>query len=321
MNRKPFLFGTLLSFVALIGASLSLGQPKQVEASATIETPIVQAEQPVANELLGSSVTRTIAKNTYVVVDVNEVSSWWYNDSAITYIDFINNGVHTVYKMDRIENSIKTKKLNAFSYKANAAITFDIVIIVRGLDGFASGPDWSKMWNQTVDIKPNATGNINGIYIKDYKEEHTDKYVASFGGDEILTNEYSRYFLSHSLCKDEGGLTSEAANNWTALRTFYGSYVSGRILTSGYLTNYVLSDEDNSYTANMLRRYEAIVRKNGDTYEDYLVRGITKIKPVTAGLFANSTAENGNYTLIIILGSLALIATAAIFMHIKRRED
>ena len=316
MNRKPFLFGTLLSFVALLGTSLSLGQPKQVEASATIETPVVQVEQPTKNELLGDSNTHYAAADKYFIVDVHDVSSWWYDADAHTYIDFVYNNNHTVYDTERVNDN-----LDVWSFKPSSAIPYNFIIIVRGTDGFAPGADWSKKWNQTLDLYPSIE-SPSAIRVQNYKEwpDNEDSYRATFGGDEILANEFGRYFLSQSLCKDEGGMVVGAGNTWTRLRTIYQDYVSGRFLTSGYLSNYVLDDSDTSNTANMLRRYEAIVAKN-KSYGDYMSRGVVKIKTGSAALFANSTAENGNYTLIIILGSLALIATAAIFMHIKRRED
>lgn len=319
MNRKPFIFGALLSFVALLSASLSAGQPKQVEAGTAIETPRVQAEQQVKNELLGDSATYTIAKDTHFVIDVSEVSSWWYNDSAKTYIDFIYNGSHSVYEAKKI-----TAKYDFLSYKLTASISFNLAIVVRGSSAFPSGPNWDDKvcWNQTIDIIPSSSEQANAVYIRDYKAWGTNKYEAYFGGDRVVAELYSRRFLSQSLCKDEGGLASGASNNWSMLHSEYSTYISGRFVTDGYLTNYVLDDSDESDTAKMLRRYEAVLRKNpAEPLNNFLERDLRTKQATSAGLFANSTAENSNYALIIILGSLALIATAAIFMNIKRRED
>ena len=296
MHHKPFIFATLLSLIALAGASLSCTKPKQVEAEAT---------------------THYAAANQYFIVDVHDVSSWWYNDGDHTYIDFVYNDVHTVYDTERVDNN-----LDAWYIKPTSAIPYNFIIIVRGADGFATGPDWGKKHNQTLDLYP-PIDSPSAIYVQNYKEwgDNEDSYRATFGGDEILANEYARYFLTKDLCKDEGGLASYASITWSGLRSIYRDHVSGRFTTSSYLTNYVLEDGDASNIGNMLRRYETLLRKNSG-FNNFMSRDLTQKQQGIAGIYGNSSLQNNNQMLLYIIIAIATIATAStFFLSAKRKSE
>ena len=296
MHHKPFIFATLLSLIALAGATLTSPKPKQVEAEA---------------------VTHYVPANQYFIVEVNEVSSWWYNDGDHTYIDFIYNDNHTAYDLERIG------VLNAFTFKQKptTAIPYDFIIIVRASEGFDNGVDWNKKHNQTINLYP-STESPSAIHVQDYMNEYNngDTYRATFGGDEILANEYARYFLTQNLCKDEGGLASYASITWSGLRSLYRDHVSGRFTTSSYLTNYVLKDGDTSNIGNMLRRYETLLRKNSG-FSNFMSRDLTPKQQGIAAIYGNSNAFDANSMFLIIIGSLSIIGLAALYFGIKRSKE
>ena len=253
-------------------------------------------------------------------LDVQDQSSYWFSDSAKTYIYYVGNGVDKK-EMTRIGNS------NVFFVTINDYYVFKF-LFVRS-ENFDPNNWNSTVWNQTKDILYTST-NYNNRWVKLGAADPDDNNKLNVSGFETISvdsfaNAFAVEFLNTELCLDAGGLKDDFSTKWAALESDANQLkskcysVTHSELISGYLAS--ASSEGDGAVARAMKRYDTILAKNQDAeISNFLSRSIV---PVGGARVDLSKATTNEASLVIILTTVSLSAASCIVLILakKRRHE
>ena len=253
-------------------------------------------------------------------LDVQDQSSYWFSDSAKTYIYYVGNGVDKK-EMTRIGNS------NVFFVTINDYYVFKF-LFVRS-ESFDPSNWNSTVWNQTKDILYTST-NYNNRWVKLGAADPDDNNKLNVSGFETISvdsfaNAFAVEFLNTELCLDAGGLKDDFSTKWAALESDVNQLkskcysVTHSELISGYLAS--VSSEGDGAVARAMKRYDTILAKNPDAeISNFLSRSIV---PVGGARVDLSKATTNEASLVIILTTVSLSAASCMVLILakKRRHE
>ena len=253
-------------------------------------------------------------------LDIQDQSSYWFSDSAKTYIYYVGNGVDKK-EMTRIGNS------NVFFVTINDYYVFKF-LFVRS-ENFDPSNWNSTVWNQTKDILYTST-NYNNRWVKLGAADPDDNNKLNVSGFETISvdsfaNAFAVEFLNTELCLDAGGLKDDFSTKWAALESDVNQLkskcysVTHSELISGYLAS--ASSEGDGAVARAMKRYDTILAKNPDAeISNFLSRSIVSIGGAKLNL-QNNNSNSMNTVVVIVTMSVSAISCPLLIVSKKRRHQ
>lgn len=254
-------------------------------------------------------------------LDVQDQSSYWFSDSAKTYIYYVGNGVDKK-EMTRIGNS------NVFYVTINDYYVFKF-LFVRS-ENFDPSNWNSTVWNQTKDILYTST-NYNNRWVKLGAADPDDNNKLNVSGFETISvdsfaNAFAVEFLNTELCLDAGGLKDDFSTKWTALESDANQLkskcysVTHSELISGYLAS--ASSEGDGAVARAMKRYDTILAKNPDAeISNFLSRSLVPIGGAKLNLQNTSSSRMNTVIIIVLAVSLSLVGFTTLIVVRRRKHQ
>ena len=266
-----------------------------------------------------------VAGGTNYLVNLDAVSSFWFNDSAKTYI-YTNNSVdHETLEMSRVGDS------NLFSATVPAGgLLVSKIVIVRGSDSFTGddSTNWNThRWNQTSDFDLNSGDETKtAIYVLNDGGDNSKSRSFNLLSDNYLIDAFGNYFISatEGYCKSKDLSYAELED---IKNTFDGicnySVIDAKTAFANGTITHSISGHGNKADEAISRYWDMTHNSNnhsGNIYSDFLQLGSDFMAKTAMNSSPSIYNTVESPALFISIASLSSMVVVGGLFFVKKRK-